>query len=179
MKPSEWLLIPALIAPAAMCAPAFAAQYLSVAEAQQLLFPNARFVEAYVTLTPAIKRQIEQASGVRVRNTLQAVWRAEAAGKAIGWFMLDEVIGKHELITYAVAIDANGALSGVEILNYRESHGGEVRNPKWRAQFTGKRAGDAIQLDEDIKNISGATLSCKNLSNGVRRVLATYQAALK
>ena len=70
-------------------------------------------------------------------------------------------------------------MQGVDILDYRETHGAEVRNPRWREQFTGKKSGDAVQLDEDIKNISGATLSCKNLTNGVRRVLATYQAALK
>ncbi len=28
----------------------------------------------------------------------------------------------------------------MEILEYRESYGDEVRNPKWRAQFTGKTA---------------------------------------
>jgi len=36
-----------------------------------------------------------------------------------------------------------------------------------------------LQLDEDIKNLSGATLSCQHLVDGVRRVLATHAAALK
>lgn len=180
MKAHEWLFIPALVMPAAICSPAFAAHYLSVEQAQKALFPEAtHFAPANVTLTPEIKRQVEQASGVRVRNAMQPIWRAEAGGKMIGWFVLDEVIGKHELITYAVALGADGAVQGVDILDYRETHGAEVRNPRWRAQFTGKKPGDAVQLDEDIKNISGATLSCKNLTNGVRRVLATYQAALK
>jgi len=42
------------------------------------------------------------------------------------------VIGKHELITYAVGIGSDGAVRGVEILDYRETRGGEVRDPRWR-----------------------------------------------
>lgn len=45
--------------------------------------------------------------------------------------------------------------------------------------FTGKRYGAPLALDEDIPNIAGATLSCKYISEGVRRVLALYEMALK
>jgi Na+-transporting NADH:ubiquinone oxidoreductase subunit NqrC len=180
MKTHEWLMVPALIIPAAVCAPAFAVQYLTVEQAQSTLFPEAsRFTQADVTLTPEMKQAVEQSSGVRVRNNTQRVWHAEAVGKSLGWFMLDEVVGKHEFITYAAAITPDGIVKGIEILDYRETHGGEVKNPKWRAQFIGKKAGDAFKLDDDIKNISGATLSCKNITNGVKRLLATHQAALK
>ena len=162
MKSHEWLMIPALIIPAAITAPAFAVQYLSVEQAQKAMFPEAgKFVPADIDLTPEMRKQIEQASGVRVRNPVQQVWRVETNGKAVGWFVLDEVIGKHEYISYAVAISADGTVKAVDILDYRETHGGEVKNPKWRAQFVGKKNGDAFRLDEDIKNISGATLSCK------------------
>lgn len=180
MNKHNWLMIPALIVPAAIPAPACAVQYLTLEQAQQALFPEAlQFVRADVMMTQEVKREIEQASGVRVRNTLQQVWRAEAGGKPLGWLVLDEVIGKHEFITYAVALLPDGAVKGIDILEYRETHGSEIRNKKWRAQFVGKKAGDAFRLDEDIKNISGATLSCKNISNGVKRITATYQAAMK
>ena len=97
----------------------------------------------------------------------------------LGWFVLDEVIGKHEFITYVVALLPDGAVKGVDILDYRETHGGEIKNERWRAQFSGKKAGDAFKLDDDIKNISGATLSCKNITNGGKRIVATYQVAMK
>lgn len=180
MNKHNWLMIPALIVPAAIPAPACAVQYLTLEQAQKVLFPEAlQFVRADVMMTQEVKREIEQASGVRVRNTLQQVWRAEAGGQPLGWLVLDEVIGKHEFITYAVALLPDGAVKGIDILEYRETHGSEIKNEKWRAQFVGKNAGDAFRLDEDIKNISGATLSCKNISNGVKRITATYQAAMK
>lgn len=180
MNRPHWLLMPAIVVPAAIAAPAFATQYLNVEQAQRVLLPEATaFEPADVAITPPLKERIEKASGVRVRNPLLKAWRAESGGKTVGWFVVDEVIGKHEFITYAVALTPDGVVKGVEILDYRETHGGEIRNARWRAQFVGKKNGDAFQLDEDIRNISGATLSCKNVTNGVKRILATYQLTLR
>lgn len=176
----RWMMVPALIIPAAASAPAFAVQYMTVEQAQKVMFPAADAFEAkIVSLTDEQKNAIETASGVRVRSNEIRAWRASQGGKAAGWFMLDEVYGKHEFITYAVAIGTDGAVKDVEILEYRETHGSEVTNAKWRAQFVGKKAGDTLKLDEDIRNISGATLSCKHLTDGVKRLLATYAVVLK
>lgn len=180
MKTSGWSVVPALFASATVSAPAFAVQYLSLEQAQKSLFPDAtHFVAADIKFTPALKTQVEQASKVRVRGEVQPVWRAQANGQTLGWFFRDEVIGKHEFITYAVALTPEGAVKGIEILDYRETHGSQIQHPRWRAQFVGKQAGAPLKLDEDIQNISGATLSCRNVANGVKRILATYQAALR
>jgi len=32
-----------------------------------------------------------------------------------------------------------------------------------------------VQLNADIKNVSGATLSCKHVTDGVKRVLASLK----
>jgi Na+-transporting NADH:ubiquinone oxidoreductase subunit C len=175
-----WLIVPALIAPAALVSPAYAVQYLTTEAAQKVMFPDASaFVPHPVRLTDAQKNVVENAAKVRMHFPEQPVWQVMADGKPAGWFVLDEVYGKHEFITYAVALDASGAVRGVEILDYRETHGGEIRNPKWRAQFNGARHGAALKLDGDIQNISGATLSCKHIAEGVRRVLAIHAVALK
>jgi uncharacterized protein with FMN-binding domain len=76
--------------------------------------------------------------------------------------------------TSPVSIGANGAVKQIEILQYTESYGCEVREASWRAQFVGKSAHSALQLNGDIKNISGATLSSKHITDGVKRVLAMY-----
>jgi len=176
----NWLIVPAVCAPLFAAAPAFAVQYMTSETAQKLMFPEASaFIAHPVRLDDAQKRVVEKAARVRMRHPEQPVWQAMANGKPVGWFVLDEVYGKHEFITYAVALDMTGAVRGVEILDYRETHGSEIRNPKWRAQFNGAHHGAPLKLDEDIQNISGATLSCKHISEGVRRVLAIHEAALK
>ena len=40
-------------------------------------------------------------------------------------------------------------------------------------------AADPIKLNQDIQNIGGATLSCKHLTDGVKRVAVLYDIALK
>ncbi|MFN3586355.1 MAG: FMN-binding protein [Moraxellaceae bacterium] len=56
----------------------------------------------------------------------------------------DAVIGKHELFDYAVAFDRQG-----------------------------RSASAPLRVGQGIDNISGATLSCKHLTDGIRR-LAFY-----
>ena len=71
----RWLMIPALILPAAASAPAFAVQYLGVEQAQKVLFPGADQFEARpVALSAAQRSAIESASGVRVRTAQVTAW---------------------------------------------------------------------------------------------------------
>ena len=43
----------------------------------------------------------------------------------------------------------------------------------------GSKPGSQLDLGEEIKNISGATMSCRHITEGVNRVLATYDVYLK
>ena len=158
-----------------MAPSAFAVQYLTVEQAQREIFPGNSFAAAPIRLTSAQKKAIEQASRVRVLKDEQLVWRVSGGG----WFIVDEVVGKHEFITYAVGLTSAGAVKQIEIMDYRETYGGEVRDAKWRAQFIGKTSAGPLKLDADIKNISGATLSSRHITEGVRRLLALYDVALR
>ncbi len=133
----------------AIAAPVHAAQYMSVEEAQKHAFPNASFTEV-------------QAG---------RVWKAQGGGGAVGYFYYDHVVGKHLLIDYTVAVGADGRVRRVDILNYRESYGGEVHDPSWLAQFVGKSSQNDVRVNGDIRNISGATLSSTHLAEGVKKVL--------
>lgn len=157
-----------------------AAQYLTVEQAQKLMFgKTATFQRNDLVLDKALVAAIEQASGVRVERNKQPLWEVREGDQLSGYFIVDEVFGKHEYITYAVALDAEGRVRQIEVLVYRESYGYEIRNPAWRAQFIGKAHGDPVTLDKDIKNISGATMSCRHVSQGVKRLLATYDNVLR
>jgi len=170
-----WLVAPAVL----VGAPAHAEQYLTIAQAQAALFPaGTGFTRLDITLSPAQIEAIEDDSGQRVREPKPAVWRARAGDKPAGWFLVDNVIGKHEFITYALALDAAGAVQGIEILDYRETYGDEIRRAEWRMQFLGKRHGDAFKLGGTIRNITGATLSCRNVMNGVLRLLSMRSLVL-
>lgn len=106
------------------------------------------------------------------------VYAIEKAGRISGVFMVDNVKGKSRPITYAVAFDRAGSIVALEILAYRESHGGEVRSEMFRSQFEGKKHGDALAVGRDIRNISGATISSRAVTAGAR-ALATLWHHLK
>lgn len=172
------------VAACAATAPAFATQYLSPEQAQKLMFPEAdAFRPQPLALDTAQMQKVEGLAGLPARS---AQWRAIAAYKGdalLGYVVLDDVIGKFELISYAVGVNLDATVRSVEILTYRESHGAEIRLPAWRRQFTGKSAGKTtgggeLRVGAGIQNISGATLSCTHVTDGVRRIAAVAQVAL-
>jgi len=155
---------------------ALAERYLSVAEAQQVCFPRAdQFEGRTIHLTPEESKAIEHKSGTKVRALESRIWLARQGTNLLGLLVVDQVLGKHEVIEYALAVSPGGAVLQVEILEYREHYGGDIRNAKWREQFKGKSAGAKLRLNDDIYNLSGATISCRNVTDGVRRVLAMVE----
>src|ERR1700730_14354335 len=130
---------------------AHAVQYLSLAEAQRHAFPS------------ATNFSVVQAD---------RIWRAEVGERVLGFFVFDRVIGKHLYIDYSVALDPSGRIRQVDILQYRESYGGEIRSPSWLAPFVTQRNSSQLQVGSDVRNISGATLSSHHVTEGVKRIMA-------
>lgn len=152
----------------------FAAVFMEVEQAQTLLQPLA---EQFQPVAPAMDESrlaaIASQSETRVpKNFAPRIWQALAAGKAIGWVVTDRVIGKYDWIDFAVGFSAEGAVLGVEIMAYRESHGAEIRQAAWRKQFNGRKGPQSMRFADDIRNISGATLSCQHVTEGVQRLSA-------
>jgi Na+-translocating ferredoxin:NAD+ oxidoreductase RnfG subunit len=160
-----WLPVMAIVAPYA----AHAEVYFDVGQAQQAIFPGATFTKAPTTLSDAQAEAIEKRSGVNVRNKEIQVWQASTGG----FFFVDEAVGKHEFITLAMGLNADGSFKRIEVMEYKETYGFQVRDADWRQQFVGKTAASSLELGTDIKNISGATLSCKHIADSIKRVLVT------
>lgn len=156
-----------------------ATEYMSAEQSQKLMFADAsQFVPIVVALNADQLRQLADRAGGPARPGAWRIWEARQGATVLGYVVADAVIGKFELINYAVALNPNGEIRDVEILAYRESHGFEVRNKPWRSQFAGKSARSPLRIGDDIANISGATLSCTHITDGVRRIAVMAQMAL-
>jgi Na+-translocating ferredoxin:NAD+ oxidoreductase RnfG subunit len=166
-----------VLAAAAAPTSAFAIDYLTADQAAKLMFPDADSFDARTVTLDAAQLQQLEAQGVHGRSANWQVRAAKHAGATLGFVVVDDVIGKVELITYAVGIALDDTVKQIEILSYRESHGFEVRLPAWRKQFVGKGTASAMRVGEDIANISGATLSCTHVTDGVRRIVAVVALA--
>ncbi|SFB23568.1 FMN-binding domain-containing protein [Collimonas sp. OK607] len=159
---------------------AFATQYLTVEQAQQVMFPDATgFKDASLQLSGEQMKQVEKLSGLPARSVGWRVFAAYKGDAQLGYVVLDDVVGKFELISYAVAVNPDASIKQIEILTYRESHGFEIKSPAWRKQFVGKTAAAGLTIGDGIASISGATLSCTHVTDGVRRIAAIAQVMLK
>ncbi len=158
---------PACVASALAGMPAVAADYLSVAEAQRLIFPRAQFTQADLTLTDPQADELGRVSGTTVYRKQVKVWRVSTGG----WFFLDQVPGREDRITYAVGVDADGSIKSIEVLACDAEYD-QVRGP-WSRNFVGRHY-SRVHLSKAVPNISGATLSAAHIADGVTRILATY-----
>jgi hypothetical protein len=157
-----------------------ATDYLSVEDAQKLLFPQAdQFTEVQVVLSDAQRQNVVELAGPQPPHRSLHIWKVTRGGTPLGFVFVDEVVGREDFITYAAGIDTEGRLGALEVLSYRESHGGEIRNPAWRQQFAGRKGEDQLRMRTDIKNIAGATLSCEHVTQGVRWLAGLWNVALK
>lgn len=173
----RWLAPVALVALSPHC---IAAKYMTIDQARTLIFPLAdEFVAQPVQLTPEQMQEIEKLSGVPGRTAQHNAWQVLSQGKMIGWFFIDQVVGKHELITYALGLNANCSVRQFQIVEYLEAYGYQVRELKWRDQFVGKTADSPLAVGTDIGNISGATLSVRHITNGIKRLLFLCQTVLR
>lgn len=94
-------------------------------------------------------------------------WRANGR---TAWVIED--IGKQGYqVTTAGFITKGGAIESAKVLVYRESRGEQVAEPSFLQKFMGARLAGG-QLDRNIDNISGATLSVQMMQRMARTVLA-------
>lgn len=92
-----------------------------------------------------------------------------------GYIYRAREMGKVELMDFAVALDRDGKVLKVLLTTYRESIGGEVKSNRFMGQFTGKKWGSALQLNRDIDGITGATMSSRAITVGVRKAVCFWK----
>ena len=183
MTSHRWLPLPtahsslgalagAALAAAAIPASVCAATFSTADEVAHRTFKTATaFADVLVAPSPEDAIALAAPGGVPRTGPVRTI-EARQGDTVLGRVIVDSVLGKFEQIDYAAALDAGGKVLAIEILTYREGHGAEVRLPAWRNQFVGKTAADPVRIGADIANISGATLSCTHITDGVRRLVA-------
>ena len=150
--------------------------YLTPEEAAKLMFSSSDHIrQEILTLSPQQKADIEQRIGWHFPETTFESFIGETNGQIDGWALIQNTIGKHKPMTYIVGVDPDGEVTNVEVLVFRESRGSEVRKKRFNYQYQGKTPYDPIRINRDIINISGATMSVRSMSAGVKRALVLVE----
>ena len=93
----------------------------------------------------------------------------------LGYAMIINEKGKYRPITFLAAISPEFMVKDVVVMVYREKIGSAVRKKRFLKQFKNKSLADAIQVDNDIMGISGATISSWSLAAGVKKALVILE----
>jgi FMN-binding domain len=157
-----------------------AGSFLTLDEAPHAVFPEGTSVEQrYVPSTPQLREAVMGDLG----STKPSLWEQDYVlftvhrdGNLLGYAVVVEEIGKHRPITFVVGVRPDGAVQDVALMVYREPYGGEVRAPRFLAQYRGKNLTASLLPFRDIRNITGATLSAEAIGRGVRKALALLRA---
>jgi hypothetical protein len=146
--------------------------YLTEEEGLKLMFPKSdRIKKDLLRVSPDKKIVIEERIGWKFPENDFEVFIGETGPKIDGYALIQNTIGKHKPMTYMVGVDSTGHVSNVELLVFREARGSEVRTKRFNVQYEGKTVLDPVRLNKDIINISGATMSVRSMTAGIKRVL--------
>jgi hypothetical protein len=157
-----------------------AGSFLTLDEAPHAVFPEGTAVERRrIPSTPRLRAAVLAELG----PTRPSLWESEYVVFTIrkddyllGNAVIIEEIGKHRPITFVVGVRPDGVVQDVALMVYREPYGGEVRYPRFLAQYRGKNLTAPLLPFRDIRNITGATLSAEAVGRGVRKALALFHA---
>jgi hypothetical protein len=118
------------------------------------------------------------------------VYRAYKGDTHVGYAFLTSDLPPEEMgysgpIQVLVGLDLKGGITGVAVLDYRESlrssRGDFLRNSRFQSQFEGKGVSDPFRVRVDVEGISGATISVSAMARGIRnsarRIATTYLAS--
>src|SRR5574337_429486 len=149
-----------------------AEEFMSEEEGVRIMLPKSERVrKEVIKLTQEKKAHIEERIGWKFPEDSFEVYIGESGTQVDGYAVVQNTIGKHKPMTYLVGVVNEGSVSDVELLVFRESRGSDVGEKRFNAQYEGKTVLDPIRTKSDIPNITGATMSVRSMSAGVKRVL--------
>lgn len=144
-------------------------------EALQKLLPDAEEIrEETKVLTDEQKQRISREAKVAFDPVLDQEFKIFIGindGSIVGYAIKDAVKGKHDLIHYMVACDSSGRIQKVIVLEYHEKRGKPIAKRRFLKQFQGKTISSRIRLKKDINGVTGATISSRGITDGIRKII--------
>lgn len=148
--------------------------FLTVEEALALAFPECQVERTTEYLSEAEEERIEALAHGELLGRVVRPYIARRAGAVVGtaYFDAHRVRTKNEVLLLVVGPD--GSLRRVEVLSFAEPLE-YLPKGAFYAQFAGQRLDDGLELERDIRGVSGATLSARAATAAARRTLAIHR----
>ena len=147
-------------------------------EALDRAFPAAERVEKEILyFSEAETERVEELARAPVDSRLFTVYRAFTDGRLTGYGFIDTRTVRSKAATFLVVLEPGGEVRQTSILAWQEPP--EYQPPeRWLAQFIGRALSGDLRPGGAIQAMSGASLTSRTLTDGIRRVLAIHRVKL-
>ena len=107
----------------------------------QEIYPDSNKIAfTKISLDRSVSKPIEKLCRQKFFRNELYTWKILSKDSTIAYALLDNVIGKTQPISFLVILDGQADVQSVQVIKYRESHGGEVTNQNWLNQFINRNA---------------------------------------
>jgi hypothetical protein len=143
-------------------------------EALRQYFPDASVERRTAFLTDTQVASVQAKGRAKVPSKVLTYYVARKDEQIVGTSFFETRIVRTMPATFVVVINPDTTIRLVEILAFHEPTD-YVPPDRWLEQFHGTSPDDDLFLKRGIQNISGATMTAYTLTDGVRRLLASYE----
>lgn len=156
-----------------LVAPARATVFMTQPQALAQAFPGARIERRAFVLTDAQVAAVERRAKVRVESKLVSAYIAWRGDTLAGTGLFDVRVVRTMPAVMLVAVRPDTTVARVDFLAFHEPPDYQPP-PRWLATFAGRPLDERLWPQRDIRNLSGATLSTRAVTESVRLALALY-----
>lgn len=147
-------------------------------EALQFIFPEVERIEIEeYFLTMQQKKLLEKERKIKFHPEYDRNFKFYIGifnSDTIGYAYIDTVEGKWSPITYIVRISSRGKVENLAAMNISEKAGKAVKEKMFLEQYIGKSIADTLEVHKDVDAVTGATISSRALTRGVKKVLMLF-----
>jgi len=133
-------------------------------------FPNYAIEHSIYKINPKDIKSIQNSVKQKFFRPELNIWKITKSDTNNYYAILDNVKGKSLPITFLLIFDQNHQVYDSEIIKYRESYGGEVKNKSWLNQFIQYNSDSNYKVGDSIDGITGATISVKSVTKGIKKL---------
>ena len=159
----------------AACLEAQARVLLSQSDALNLAFPAPTTVERRTLyLSDDQARRTAEVAGAPVEIRVVPYYVGARDGRITGHAYFDTHLVRTLPETVMIVVSPSGSIARIDILSFEEPPD-YLPGGRWLQQFPGKSLEPSLTLNQQIRTLTGATLSSRAVTQAARRVLAIHR----
>lgn len=139
---------------------------------------DTQVVKKNILLNKKQAKKVSKNARVKLDSKIFRVYKALKNNKIIAYGILFSKRVRSKNATVLYIIDRDSTLKSIEIIAFNEPME-YLPSKKWNSQFENMQTQNKPRIGKEIATITGATLSARTITDGVRLAFAFYDEILK